>query len=465
MATATPAENGKKLYRVGTLVYTTGGLIALFCWLLGGEFPMMFKDRALSACATQLITKIGVSDLFYSLVVIAFPSFTNIFLCPIIAYISDRHRGRLGRRIPFLMFTTPFVVVGTAGLGFSIMLGEQLHRLTEFLSPGLMSVHLGQVICFSVFWVLLDFGTTLTGTIANALITDVIPQEVMGRFFGITRGLNLGAGIVFNAVVMGMVNQYYLYIFSGVALFYALGLIILCTKVREGDYPPPPPAESGASAMGKIVNPILSYFKQCFSHPYYVLLIVVFAFSRYACGPFNMYAVRYGLSLDVSMTTYGQILAAAYFCSFLLSVPLGWVADKVHPIRATMVALILYGITMAYGWFFVESDIQKFIIVLFLHTLISGCYITVSASIQPRLFPRAIYAQFHSAFSIMSAAITCLCAWGFGELITYFSTYRVVFPGCIVLTTAAVIGYCFVLQKFKKYGGDKAYRAPMPDER
>ncbi len=465
MATQAPAEGAKKIYKVGTLVYTSGGLIALFCWLLGGEFPMMFKDRALGACATQLITKIGVSDLFYSLVVIAFPSFTNIFLCPIVAYISDRHRGRFGRRIPFLMFTTPFVVIGTAGLGFSIMLGEQLCRFTEFLQPGLLSLHAAQVICFSVFWVLLDFGATLTGTISNALITDVIPQEVMGRFFGITRGLNLGAGIVFNAVLMGMVNQYYLYIFSGVALFYALGLIILCLKVKEGDYPPPPSVEPGSSAMSKIVTPILTYFRQCFSHPYYILLIIVFAFSRYACGPFNMYAVRYGLSLDVDMALYGRVVAAAYFGSFLLSVPLGWVADKVHPLRATMVALILYGITMAYGWLFVGNNVQKFVIVLFLHTIISGCYITVSGSLQPRLFPRAIYAQFHSAFSIISAMLTCLCAWCFGELLSFFGTYKVVFPGCIMLTLAAVIGYTFVLQKFKKYGGDKAYRAPMPDER
>jgi len=459
------AQSAQKVFKVGTLVYTTGGLVALFCWLLGGEFPLMFKDRALGACATQLITKIGVSDLFYSLVVIAFPNFTNIFLCPIIAYISDRHRGRFGRRIPFLMFTTPFVVVGTAGLGFSIMLGEQLCRFTEFLHPGLISLHTAQIICFSVFWVILDFGATLTGTIANALFTDVVPPEVMGRFFGINRGLSLGAGIIFNAVLMGMVNEYYLYIFSGVALFYALGLITVCVKVKEGEYPPVPPPEPGTSAMGKIISPILTYFKQCFSHPYYVLLIVVFSFSRYACGPFNMYAVRYGLSLDVDMTLYGRVVATAYVGSFLLSFPLGWIADKIHPLRATMVALILYGITMAYGWFFVGQHVDRFVIVLFLHTIISGCYITVSASLQPRLYPRAIFAQFHSAFSIICAALTCLCAWCFGELLEYFGTYKVVFPGCIVLTTAAVIGYVFVLQKFKKYGGDKAYRAPMPDER
>ena len=130
----TAAAPGKKLWRVGTLSYTAGGLLMLCLCLLGGDFPWALKDRAVAPSATLLIRQIGVSELVYGLVIIGFPNFTNLFLSPAICYISDRHRGRWGRRIPFLMFTTPFIVLGLYLLGFSRMLGSRLHGAVPAVS-------------------------------------------------------------------------------------------------------------------------------------------------------------------------------------------------------------------------------------------------------------------------------------------------------------------------------------------
>ena len=130
----TAAAPGRKLWRVGTLSYTAGGLLMLCLCLLGGDFPWALKDRAVAPSATLLIRQIGVSELVYGLVIIGFPNFTNLFLSPAICYISDRHRGRWGRRIPFLMFTTPFIVLGLYLLGFSRMLGSRLHGAVPAVS-------------------------------------------------------------------------------------------------------------------------------------------------------------------------------------------------------------------------------------------------------------------------------------------------------------------------------------------
>lgn len=110
----------------------------------------------------------------------AFPNFTNIFLCPLISYISDRHRGRWGRRIPFLLFTTPFIVIGLIGLGFTPVLGSELLRIPAIAEH--LSLNTARLIVFGVFWVLLDFGTTLSGALSGALINDVVPSELLGRF-------------------------------------------------------------------------------------------------------------------------------------------------------------------------------------------------------------------------------------------------------------------------------------------
>lgn len=47
-------------YAVGTLSYTLGGLIVLFCWLLWGDFAWSLKDRAVGPVATLMVKPSGV---------------------------------------------------------------------------------------------------------------------------------------------------------------------------------------------------------------------------------------------------------------------------------------------------------------------------------------------------------------------------------------------------------------------
>ena len=128
------AAQPPKVWRVGTLQYTAGGLILLGLCLLGGDFPWALKDRAVVPSATLLIKEFGVSDFLYGLIIVSFPNFTNIILGPVISYLSDRHRGKWGRRIPYLFFTIPFIVGGLFLLGGSRVLGIWLHQAVPGIS-------------------------------------------------------------------------------------------------------------------------------------------------------------------------------------------------------------------------------------------------------------------------------------------------------------------------------------------
>ena len=86
-----------RTWRNGTLVYTAGGLAVLFLWLMWGDFAYSMKDRATGTVAALMLKKFDVSDFLFGIIMISFPNFTNIFLCPIVSYRSDRHRGRFGR--------------------------------------------------------------------------------------------------------------------------------------------------------------------------------------------------------------------------------------------------------------------------------------------------------------------------------------------------------------------------------
>ena len=85
------------------------------------------KERAVGYVAALMVKSFGVSDFVYSLLIISFPSFATIFLGPIISVKSDRHRGRFGRRIPFLLFITPIAAAGMLGLAATPYVAKWVH--------------------------------------------------------------------------------------------------------------------------------------------------------------------------------------------------------------------------------------------------------------------------------------------------------------------------------------------------
>ena len=458
-------EKQQKTWSVGTLTYTTGALVALFAWLLWGDFAWAMKDRAIGPAATLLISKLDVSETLYSLIIISYPNFTNIFLCPIISYISDRHRGRLGRRIPFLLFTTPFIVIGAIGLGFSPRLGGML---CDALG-GSLSLNACKLIAFAVFWASLDFGQTQAGALASALYNDVVPREVLGRFFALFRAISLFAGMLFNWYLMKPVETHYEIIFLGVGLLYGIGLLCMCLKVKEGQYPPPPELPKNAdgselSSVQRIVKPFVAYFRQSFSVPYYRWVIAALVFGGLAATPYNMYAIRFAKGIGMDMGDYGKICAITYLISFCVSYPLGWLADRFHPLRMSILALCVYLLTMIFGGCFTNNHFT-FGLFLLLHNIFSGSYFTLSASLGAKLFPRSLFAQFNSANAmILALANTCL-AMVFGAIIDALGgNYICVFWFGALTTGTAVLILLRVYGYYLKLGGDADYTAPDPGD-
>lgn len=100
-----------------------GGLIVLLCWLLGGDFAWSMKERSITAVLQLLLQRFDASDFLGGTLIGSLPAAMTMLLGPVISYRSDRHRGKWGRRIPFLLFTVPVAVLSMAGLAFSPSLG------------------------------------------------------------------------------------------------------------------------------------------------------------------------------------------------------------------------------------------------------------------------------------------------------------------------------------------------------
>ncbi len=443
----------KKTWSNGTLTYTFAGLVLLFLWLMWGDFAYSMKDRAAGTVAGLMLKRFEVSDFLYGIIMISFPNFTNIFLCPIVAYRSDRHRGKYGRRIPYLFLTTPFILVGLAGLGFTPALAELLAELAE------ISYNLSALVVFCFFWVVLDFGTTLSSAIFNALATDVVPTEFLGRFFAMFRAVSLWCAFLFNYFLMGYSETHSLLIFLGLAVLYGAGLFSICLKVKEGQYPPP---EAEGSGPPTVAGAVRAYFYECFSLPYYRWVIAAQVIAGFSIVPFNIYGIFYAKSLQMDMGFYGKINSAICLISFVLSFFLGWFSDRFHPIRTGLVSMAVQTVILFLGGWLAKTETLFAWIFLFQGVSIMS-YNTLMASYAPRLFPREYFAQFNSAMMLTSALVNVMIVPLVGKFLDLTGSY---YP--CVFTMGGFIGLaglgCFVMvyRGYIKHGGDRNYKAPNP---
>ncbi|XHR30989.1 MAG: MFS transporter [Chthoniobacteraceae bacterium] len=460
----TAASPSPKVWTAGTLTYTSAGLVTLFLWLLWGDFAWQMRDRSVGPLAGWYLNHLKVPNVLFALLFSSLPSLISLFLGPVISVKSDRHRGKLGRRIPFLLITTPIAALGMIGLALTPLLAKWAHQfcsshLSSFaaLLQNEMAV---SVICFGIFWVVFECASIAGQSVFNGLINDVVPTPLLGRFYGLFRAVSLIDGMIFNFWIMGKAPSHFTLILTLVGLFYGTAFLWVCFKVKEGSYPPVQLPASG-SKKGGFFSSAKSYCRECFTNPYYITLFLMLMTAGIAFGPVNTFSIPYARSLGISMETYGKSLALTYAISLCLSFFMGWMADLFHPLRVAMATLAGYVLVTVWGSFYATTP-NAYLAAWVLHGVLSGCYFSGAASLGQRLFPRSKFAQFASAASIFGALANMVIAPLLGVLIDQSGNhlFHHTFTVAAILSLTALAIAWYVYQQFMKLGGPKAYMAP-----
>ncbi|AHF92881.1 MFS transporter [Opitutaceae bacterium TAV5] len=455
-------EPAGKVWRAGTLTYGAGGLVALFCWLLWGDFAWSMKERSVTSVVQLMLRQLQASDMMAGFLIGSLPSAITMILGPVISYRSDRHRGRRGRRIPYLIATTPLAALSMAGLAFTPALGRWLDAALGGQSPGLYAA---TMIVFGVFWTVFEIATVAANAVFTGLINDVVPGPLLGRFYGLFRALSLIAGMIFNYWLLGRAESHYEWVFIGVGLLYGVGFTVMCLKVREGEYPLPPRPEvadtSGASdRVTGFPKGVRIYFRECFGNSYYVWVFTGITLATLAFVPVNLFSVFFAKSVDMPMTVYGRYIALTFLISLVFSYPLGWLADRIHPLRASMLMLGLYVLAAGWGGFF-AGDTRTFAVAFVLHSVLSGCFFTCSASLGQRLFPHSRFAQFASAAGMLTALGMMLIAPATGRMLDHAGhVYRYTYLASSVLGAVGLVALFRVHSRWRRLGGARRYVAP-----
>ncbi|HLP26931.1 MAG TPA: MFS transporter [Acidobacteriota bacterium] len=455
MSPNSPPSAGPKTWKVGTLTYSLAGIVLLFTWLLLGDFSYMMRERSAAPVAQLMLKKYEATDLVTGVFLLTIPWAIILVVGPAVSYWSDHHRSRWGRRVPFLLVPTPFVTLAMFGLAYSPPIGRWLHALAGGAPE---RVNFTILLVMGVCWTVFEIGVVISNSVFNGLINDVVPRELLGRFYGLFRAVSLGVGVLFNYRIIGHAEEHYTVILASIGAIYGVGMTVMCLRVKEGDYPPP------AAATEPRRNPVFGafrdYWRDCFLKPYYLLVFFFLGLANLAFVPVNLFAIYAAKSYQMSMETYGRYLVVTFICSFVLAFPLGWLADKLHPLRVAIGAAVLYGVVMLTG-FLLMHDARSFGWAFLAHGVLSGTFFTGAAALPQMLFPRAKFAQFAAAAGLLAALFNMslgpvLGAWldGLGN------QYRYTFVAGSMIAFAAVALGLWLHVRWSALGGRERYVAP-----
>lgn len=390
------------IYRVGSLTYTKPQLTVLFFWLLWGDFCFVLMEAVTPSIVPLKLKELGASNTTMSLALSTIPWALGMVLNPVISFRSDRFRSRMGRRIPFILFTVPPLVVCLVGLGFGERIGFTVHALIGSLarfSPE--TVAIGVIIVLLVMFTIFNSFVT---SVFWYLFNDVVPEQLLARFMSWFRLVSLIAASLYNAFIFQYAGTHAAEIFIGVGLVYFVGFGLMCLNVKEGEYPPPSPYLRGGP---RLVAAAKTYFEECHRVPHYWYQFLCTAFGALAGGGTALMIFFYqaiGLGLD----QVGKLNACLTVATALLILGSGWLADRIHPIRVVLIGVFLntfVGIPILLIWL-VWAPLPP--VAFWTMIGISICILApISALIgvwDPpllmRLFPRSHYGQFCSANTI-----------------------------------------------------------------
>lgn len=443
------------IYRCGSsLAYTKSGLIILFIWLLWGDFCLTIMESCRPAIMPLMLRNHSVSNFTIGLLGGSIPALLNFVVNPIISTASDRTRTKYGRRIPYLLFSAPFVTIFLILLGWSEEIGQWLYVSCW---GGVGSPALLIVILIGMFSIGYQFFDLFAGCVYYYIFADVVPQQFMGRFIGFFRITGSVAGLCFNLLVMPYIKLHIPLVCTIIGLIYLVGFSGMCLKVKEGDYPPPSPAPPGL--WGKID----SYRKDCFNAPFWIILFLGLGFNYASTTCRSLFNLLYAVeTLNMTTGQYGQIMAVGSIVSIVLAVPVGYLIDRYHPIRAYIAGAAAVIIVNAFGFYLVH-DYPSFFVVSILLSMVYVVQIGARLPLAISLFPKSQFGQFSSACSMIKALMMVAANAGGGWFIDKLG-YQYIFVWDLLFTLISFIILCWCYRRWHEYGGDKNYQPPLRDK-
>lgn len=425
-----------KTYHVGTLTYTRSQLAMVLFWLLWGDFCFILMESVVPSILPLKFKALGASNTTMALFMTTLPMILNTVFNPIISFQSDRFRSRWGRRIPFILFTLPMLVFTMLCVGFGDVIGAKLvYPLVEKMSKwgDTWNALLGGstengviIVTIGVMMVIFSFFNTFVNSVFWYLFNDVIPDHLLARFMSWFRLVSTMAGSMYAFFVFKYAESHMHEIYIGGAILYTLGFGMMCLKVKEGKYPPPPEYVDG---QGGVLSAFKTYGKECFSikHYWWVFLTSMAIGASWGTGVFGVFGAK---SIGLNLEQIGQLGGISAIVMSFAILASGWLADRFHPIRVVLIGFLLQTIWAPTGflWLFWHPSSS----VVFWYSAITGLLVGVPIGaligvydppLFMRTFPRSRYGQYCSANAMLRSIAAMIGGAGAGVYLDVLKAY------------------------------------------
>ena len=295
------------------------------------------------------------------------------------------------------------------------------------------------------------------------LFADVVPEAFIGRFAALFRLVGVGATSLFMLFIFPYAETHFSHIFFGIGLLYLFGFGLMCTMVKEGEYPPPDDIgeNPGVLKQAKI------YVTECFSHKIYVNLFLysIFSYMGMILALANV-VIFHTDGIGLSLDQIGKVIGIIGIATAILAYPSGWLVDRFNALRVTLLMVFPILAFQAVSFFFMR-DFPSFVV------LEGGKAVFMSligAAMYPMLivvFPKDKFGQFSSCNGAMRSVAMMFAAPLLGLILDRLTqggadkfAFRWTYMLGAICYACAIFFLYNVYVIWKSRGGTKGYVAP-----
>ena len=457
-------------YKVGTLTYTRAGLITLFLYLLWGDFCFTIMEAVIPSVMPVKFNAVGAPNWVLGLILTTIPNLMNTVINPFVSFRSDRFRSRWGRRIPFLVGATPFLVVFLILMGYSEPISHWVHSTVMGGRISELNVFL---VVIGFFMICFQFFNLFVTSVYYYLFNDVVPHAFLARFMALFRMVGTGAGASFNFFAFKYANTHMKEIFLVAGLLYLVAFAMMCWRVREGLYPPPPPNLDRRRGW---TSTLKTYAVECFTHRFYWLFFIAntcFAMT-WVSGAYGVLGATRVVGLDLA--TFGKIGGTCGIISLVLLYPAGIIADRFHPLRVLLISTVLQTFVAPFSITFMftrplfsdTTALWIFMAICFSSLPIVTLHAASELPMFMKLLPQERYGQFCSANALIRSIGLMLGGLACGAFLDAMKRFGAVPDLCyrfvpvwnLAWLLASGLFYYLLYREWQRLGGLKSYEPP-----
>jgi hypothetical protein len=245
---------------------------------------------------------------------------------------------------------------------------------------------------------------------------------------------------------------------------------MMCWKVKEGKYPPPPAVEEGRNSL---LIGIKTFMKESFTSRFYWLFFLANTCYALTCvaGTFSILQAR---SIGVSLEFLGKTVAVAAVAGAALMYPAAIIADRQHPLRvliwATIAVICVQPVWLVFLFYDFSPAVTHaiFIGITVISTAVVSLYSAAELPMYMRILPKSRYGQFSSANAMVRSLAVIFGGLILGFLLdrlaVVYDTKDYCYRFIPIWAILSMLGSLYFLRRlyatWEKMGGAKSFRPP-----